>query len=125
LKKPKHLRPPQDFRVTSLEWELDIERRHRDAGFAPVTDEVIRRRFSQFAEFLAANEMIADPDSCRSELLTELRNAHLTNEGFYFVQQFHGRWLDRSHKDRGAEAERRILEKWYRKFEEEFEVPVS
>ncbi len=127
-KKPKHLRPDKDFRVTSIDWEIDIERRHREAGFEPVPLEVLHRRFFQFIEFLQSREMTTRIIlKSLSELTekTEFRNSDLTDKGFYFVQQYHGRWLDRTFKDKGEMKENGFLQKWYKQFEEEFEIPGS
>ena len=53
----KHQRPAEDFRVTSVAWELDIEARHRKAGFDPVEREVILRRFFSFVDFIQRHGM--------------------------------------------------------------------
>ena len=127
-KKPKHLRPAEDFRVSSIDWEIDIERRHRDAGFEAIDAEVLRRRFFQFIDFLQSQGMttrvILGSLSALAEN-SEFRNSDLNDKGFYFVQQYHGRWLNRTHKDKGEQKENEFLEKWYRQFEEDFEIPRS
>jgi hypothetical protein len=115
----KHQRPSEDFRVTSVAWELDNEARHRKAGFDPVGRDVILRRFYSFVDFIQQNDMMTrtiakaldDVDES-----TELRNHDLTNEGFDFVRLYHGKWLNRTHKDEGAAKEREFLEKWLHKF---------
>ena len=117
----KHQRPSEDFRVTTVAWELDIEARHRKAGFDPVGHEVILRRFFSFVDFIQQYGMttraiakgLDDVDES-----TELRNHDLTDEGFDFVRLYHGKWLNRTHKDGGAVKERAFLEKCLRKFRE-------
>jgi hypothetical protein len=117
----KHQRPAEDFRVTSAAWELDIEARHRKAGFDPVAREVILRRFFAFVDFIQHHGMttrtiakaLDDVDES-----TELRNHDLTDEGFDFVRLYHGKWLNRTHKDGGTAKERAFLEKWLQKFRE-------
>jgi hypothetical protein len=48
----KHPRPAHEFNVTSLTLERDIEHNHQRAGFEPIPDEVLVRRFWQFLRFL-------------------------------------------------------------------------
>jgi hypothetical protein len=47
---------------------------------------------------------------------TALCNSDLTDAGFYFTQRFHGRWLNRTNKDRGEQKEEAFLQKWFEKF---------
>jgi hypothetical protein len=118
MKKP-HLRPEKDFRVTSLAWEIDIEKRHVVAGFAPVPVDVIRRRYFQFLSFLQEHGMTARTVCLRLDdvgELSEWRNADLTDEGFYFAQKYHGRWLNRTRKDGGEAKEAAFLKKWLSEF---------
>lgn len=119
MKKP-HPRPSNDFRVTSLAWETDIEKRHTDAGFAPVAPEVIVRRFFQFLNFLQKHGMTTRTVCERIEDVkdvSEWKNSDLTDDGFYFTQQFHGRWHNRTRKDRGEEKEEGFLRKWLVEFQ--------
>ena len=118
----KHERPSKDFRISSVAWELDIEDRHRKAGFHPVAREVILRRFFTFIDFLQQSGMTSrtiakaldDVDDT-----TEFRNSDLTDEGFDFTRLYHGRWLNRMYKDGGAAKERAFLEKWLRRFRDD------
>ena len=117
----KHQRPSEDFRVTSVAWELDIEARHRKAGFDPVAREVILRRFFSFVDFIQQNGMTTRTIAKRLHDVddsTELRNSDLTDEGFEFVRLYHGKWLNRTHKDGGDAKERAFLDKWLHKFHE-------
>jgi hypothetical protein len=114
-----HIRPVEDFRISSVAWELDIEARHEKAGFDPVSRDTTLRRFFMWVDFLQQHRMttrtiakaLDDVDES-----TELRNHDLTDEGFDFVRHYHGRWLNRSGKDSGAEKERKFLDKWLKKF---------
>ncbi|CAN5582887.1 hypothetical protein BH11PLA2_BH11PLA2_34770 [soil metagenome] len=95
--------------------ELDIVARHCNAGFDPLSRELIFRRFFTFVDFLQQHGMttrtiakgLEDVDES-----TELRNHDLTDEGFDFGRLYHGRWLERMYKDRGDAKERAFLDKW-------------
>jgi hypothetical protein len=110
----RHERPTEDFRVSSVCWELASEAQHRSAGFAPVPREVILRRFFTFIDFLHQHGMttrviakaLDDVDDS-----SEFRNRDLTDEGFEFVRRFHGKWLNRLYKDKGDHKEREFLVK--------------
>lgn len=115
----KHPRPTNDFTVTSLAWERDFEQHHQRAGFPPIPDEVLVRRFWQFLRFLQQHRLTSRVVAANAAELsadTALRNSDLTDEGFYFIQRFHGRWLNRSRKDSGETKEDKFLTKWYHQF---------
>jgi hypothetical protein len=117
--KKNHPRPEKDFRVTCVTWELDIERRQVDGGFAPVAREIIIRRYFQFLDFLQRHHMTTRVICSAATHLTgesEWRNSDLTDEGFYFTQRYHGRWLDRKRKDTGEANEEKFLQKWLNEF---------
>jgi hypothetical protein len=121
----KHLRPEKDFTVTSLASERDIERRHREAGFPGVPDEIIVRRFWQFLRFIQHRGLtVRTVASSLADVSdnTTLRNSDLTDEGFYFIQRFHGRWLNRTRKDCGEPKEDAYLTRWYDQFLLQHEV---
>lgn len=125
-KKPKHLRPKEDFTITSLAWQLDIEKRHCDAGFPAVQGDVLKRRYLQFIRFLYDHGMLSKITEASILNLTDghqLLNSHVNDQGFYFIQQHHGAWVSRTHKDKGEEAELRFLEKWHKAFSQDFEIP--
>lgn len=118
-KKRQHQRPPHDFRVTSVSWELENEARHREGGFEAVEREVILRRFFAFVDFLQQQGMTARAILHVLEEVSEvseLRNLDLTDEGFEFVQLYHGKWLNRLHQDRGDLQERAWLARCLQKF---------
>ena len=115
----QHQRPAEDFRISSVAWELDIEARHRAGGFDPIPREVVVRRFFAFVDFLQQNGMTARTVAVALDDVdesTELRNRDLTDRGFAFVRQYHGKWLNRMYKDGGDAKERGFLEKWYQTF---------
>jgi hypothetical protein len=113
------LRPVQDFKITSVQWHIQIEANHRQAGFAEVEYSVIQRRFWQLLNFLGQRGYLTKPapaslDNVNSK--TELLNSDLNDEGYAFVQRFEGKWVDRLYKDKGEQAEWRFLEKWHAQF---------
>jgi hypothetical protein len=112
-------RPDHDFKIASVQWHVDIEAKHRQAGFHEVQFEVIQRRFWQLLSFLAEHGYMVKPvpaESGEVGLSTVLMNFDLSDEGYSFVQRYEGKWVDRLYKDKGADAERRLLEKWHAKF---------
>ena len=119
MKKQWPPRPERDFRITSVEWSLAGAKTHRDAGFAPIHQDVLIRRFYQMLHFLQSNGLatrivagsVAD---VRPE--TELRNSDLTDIGYAFAQRYVDRWAERAHKDAGEVGEAKFLAKWYREF---------
>jgi hypothetical protein len=119
MKEP-HPRAANDFRVTSLAWEIDIEKRYMEAGFDLVAREIIVRRYFQFLNFLQKHGMTTRTVCARIEDVddkSEWKNSDLTDEGFVFTQRFHGRWLNRTRKDRGEEKEEPFLRKWLADFQ--------
>jgi len=115
----KHPRPTYEFAITSLAWQRDIEANYQRGGFEPIPDEVIVRRFWQFLCFiqlhgLTTRTVASSPTELSDD--TILHNSDLTEEGFYFIQRFHGRWLNRTRKDRGETKEESFLIKWYDQF---------
>jgi hypothetical protein len=119
MKKQWPPRPEHDFKIGSVQWDIDIEANHRQAGFPEVKYEVIQRRFWQLLNFLAEKGyMIKSVPAALEEVVpsTALMNLDLSEEGYSFVQRHEGKWVDRLYKDKGAEAERKLLEKWHAKF---------
>ena len=115
----KHPRPSHEFTVTSLAWEREIEANYRRAGFDPIPDAVLLRRFWQFLRFIQQHGLTTRTLATSTADLsddTALCNSDLTDEGFYFIQRFHGRWLNRARKDRGEAREAAFLTKWYDQF---------
>jgi hypothetical protein len=116
---PKHhTRPTDDFTVTRFAWDLEIEENHRQAGFPEVPREVLARRFWQFLRFMQQRGLTTRIVTRSLEDIseqTELRNGDLTDAGFYFIRRFHGRWADRTRKDKGEQKEETFLQKWYDK----------
>lgn len=115
---PKHQRPKDDFRITSLAWELDIVDRFTKGGFDPLPRELVVRRFFDFIDFLQQHGLTTRTVVAGEAQVTEaseLRNSDLTEEGFEFARLYHGKWLDRLYKDTGREKEKQYLEKWFAK----------
>ena len=108
-------RPSDDFRITSFAWQLENEANHRNAGFPPVTQAVLARRFWQYLQFnqlhgLTARIIVNRVEEITSD--TELRNCDLTPEGYCFAQRFCDKWVARMYKDAGEAAEEKVLGKW-------------
>jgi hypothetical protein len=115
----EHKRPSEDFRVTSVAWELDIEARHRKAGFDPIGREVILRRFFAIVDLMQRHGMATWTIAKSLDDIDEssdLRNSDLTDDGFHFLRLYHGKWLNRMHKDGGEAKECAVLEQWLQKF---------
>ena len=112
-------RPAQDFKITSVQWHIEIEANHRQAGFAEVEYGVIQRRFWQLLNFLEQLGYLTRPAPASLDNVdssTELLNSDLNDDGYAFVQRFEGKWADRLYKDKGEEAEWKFLEKWHARF---------
>ena len=115
----KHPRPSHEFTVTSLAWEREIEANYRRAGFAPIPDDVLLRRYWQFLRFVQQHGLTTRTLATSAADLaddTTLCNSDLTDESFHFIQRFHGRWLNSARKDRGEAREEAFLTKWYDQF---------
>ena len=127
-KVPKHLRPKSDFRINCLQQSLDIEKAHQKAGFEAIPYEIVARRYFQFISFLQSKNLTSRvllENIASVSGSSELRNHDLTEEGFYFIQQYHDRWAGRLYKDKGHAKESEFLEKWYLKFKSEFSIQNS
>jgi hypothetical protein len=112
-------RHAQDFKITSVQWHVEIEANHRQAGFAKVEYDIILRRFWQLLHFLEQRGYLTKPAPASLDKVdsrTELRNSDLNEDGYAFVQRFGGKWVDRLYKDKGEQAEWKFLEKWHARF---------
>jgi hypothetical protein len=119
--KPLPPRPAKDFTICSIEWDLYIVERHTKAGFDPIPDGVVYRRFFQFLDFIQRHGFtVRAVAASLSDVnrTTALRNSDLTDEGFSFIQYAEPRWCERLYKDRGAEKEIAFLERWFQKYQE-------
>ena len=99
----KHLRPAHEFTVTSLAWERDIEAKYRRAGFAPIPDEVLVRRFWQFLRFiqqygLTTRTLANSPDELTDD--ATLRNSDLTDKRGLLLHSTLSRALAQPHSQR-------------------------
>ena len=121
MKKALPPRPEKDFTVCSIAWDLDNVQRHTNAGFDPIPDSIVYRRFFQFLAFIqnhgftvrtiAATLAEVTPD-------TALRNFDLTDDGFRFIQYAQPRWCKRLHKDTSATKELAFLERWFQTYQQ-------
>ncbi len=67
-------RPEKDFRISSVQWQLDSEAKHRVAGFAPMSAEVICRRYWQLIDFLQTGGLTVRKIVSSVEDIRQLRN---------------------------------------------------
>jgi hypothetical protein len=112
-------RPAGDFWITDLKSELDTASRFAEAGFDPVPDGVVRLRLFLLYDFLWSRGLLRERLAAGLEHVTSeaaLWNRHLTDDGYYFLQQFLPRWQRRLLKHTTEAKERAFLEKWYRQF---------
>src|SRR5687767_5866474 len=112
-------RPAYDFRVTSVQWEMETEAMRRALGCAPVPREVVMRRFFTFVSFLQSRGLttgVVAESLGRVHEFSELTNADLTDEGYEFVSACHWRWVNRMGRDAGDARERVLLDGWLRQF---------
>ena len=109
----RYLRTDKDFVVESIAGLKDIVQRHTVAGFEHIPDSIINRRFFQLLKFLQ-NNMLTVPALGVDSI--ELKNSHLNDKGFYFLQYALSKWEDRLYKDQGEEKEWLFLVKWYNTF---------
>jgi len=120
MKRPLPLRPEKDFTVCSIAWDLDIVRRHTQAGFDHIPDSVVYRRFFQFLDFIQRHGFtVRTVAASLAEVSTStaLCNSDLTDDGFRFIQHAEPRWASRLYKDCGEQKELKFLEKWLQTFE--------
>ena len=117
----RYPRTENDFVIDSIAGLKDVIDKYTVAGFENIPDTIIYRRFYQLIEFLQVNNLtqcILYSDISEITIQSDLKNSHLNNKGFYFLQYALEKWENRFSKDRGEEKERKFLEKWYKKFTE-------
>ena len=115
----KFERPADDFWVTDLKSDLNIVRQHTAAGFAPIPSDVVRLRLFILYDFLWGNGLLKEQLATRPEDVeadTTLRNRHLTDDGYYFLQRYLPRWQGRLYKHTTEVKERGFLDKWHEQF---------
>ena len=115
----KFQRPANDFWISDLKSDLDIVRRHTDAGFDPIAKEVIQLRLFILYDFLWGKGLLVEQLAEQIEDIkpdTALWNRHLTPDGYDFLQKYLPRWQSRSYKHTTEVKERGFLDKWYQQF---------
>ena len=117
----KHFdRPAKDFWITDLKSDLDIVATHTSAGFTEVEADVVRLRIFILFDFLWSKDLLTEQLAASPEDVVPglaLRNRHLTEDGYYFLQRYLPRWQRRLYKHTAEAKERAFLEKWYGEFE--------
>jgi len=115
----KYLRPDNDFWITDIKSTLDIVERHTQAGFPPIPESIVRLQLFLLFDFLYQKGFITDRLAASAQDLkidTSLRNQHLTEDGYYFLQKYLPRWQDRLYKYTNEAKELGFLEKWYQQY---------
>ena len=116
----RYERPSGDFWITDLKSELEIVAAHTRAGFAAIPRDVVRLRLFMLFDFLHGKGLLNRRLAPSADSVTPtlaLRNQHLTDAGYYFLQRYHPRWQGRLYKHTNEARERAFLEKWYAEFE--------
>jgi hypothetical protein len=115
----RYPRTNKDFVIESIAGLKAIVQQQALAGFEPIADAVIFRRFFQLVTFLQdhhlSTRLLFEKQTQVTEN-SELRNSHLNDKGFYFLQYALGKWEDRLYKDQGEEMEWKFLERWHKAF---------
>jgi hypothetical protein len=116
-RKPFPHRPEKAFRVGAVSWNLQNVARHVNAGFAPMSDDIVRVHYYRYWQFLRAQgyllkEVPPEPRGWDGELWS----TDLTLEGYRFAQYSHDRWIGRILKFRDAPSDLVCLTKWHAKF---------
>lgn len=115
----KYLRPQNDFWITDLKSTLDIVERHTQAGFPHIPEDIVRLQLFMLFDFLYQQGFLTERLAASAQDLqpdAALRNRHLTEDGYYFLQKYLPRWQDRLYKFTNEAKERGFLEKWYQQF---------
>lgn len=118
-RRPFPPRSEKAFRIGAVRWNLENVATHVRAGFAPVSDELVRAHFFRYVEFLQRQNYLLRPIVRALQevtLETELRSDDLTLEGFRFVQYSHDRWIGRILKFADTPKEYAYLERWHQAF---------
>ena len=118
--KRKYPRTEDDFIIENVSGLLNIVKKHTDAGFDDIPLSIIYRRFYQLIKFLQDNNLtirILYEDLQEITNESELRNSHLNDKGFYFLQYSLTKWEVRLYKDAGEKKEWQYLEKWFITFQ--------
>ena len=128
MKNP-HPRTDRNFTVESVEWDLDIVRRHAEAGFDDIPKPEVMSHFWILIDFLqsmglTSRTVVANWEEMTGQ--TRLQNTDLTDRGFFFfLQRYHEKHMGRLHKRDSEEKAREFLVKWFQQFTKEEAEPSA
>jgi len=111
------LRPEKPFRIGTVSWNLQNVAKHVEAGFTPVPDEMVRRHYYRYWQYLKARRYLLKnippgPENWHGELWS----TDLSLEGYRFAQYSHDRWIGRILKFKDAPSDIAYLDRWHAKF---------
>ena len=116
-RKPYPLRPEKPFRIGTVSWNLQNVARHVKAGFAPMSDDLVRLHYFRYWQFLKARGyLLKDIPPEPAGWNGELWSTDLTLEGYRFGQYSHDRWIGRILKFRDEPSDLAFLDRWHEKF---------
>ena len=106
--------------IDKLSWHFEIEKRHREAGFDPVSHDFLTDRFQMYInwmkeEFILKPEFKVPQNSIEN---IEIRKNDFTVLGWGFCQKYHDKFIDRMYKSKTIEDDQRFLNKWLLKYKE-------
>jgi len=116
-RKPYPLRPEKAFRIGTVAWNLQNVATHVKAGFAPVSDTLVRLHYFRYWQFLKERgyllkELPSDPHDWNGELWS----TDLSLEGYRFGQYSHDKWIGRVLKFKDTPSDLGYLGRWHTKF---------
>jgi hypothetical protein len=109
-------RPDKDFTCQYVKWTIDIAKNHTNAGFAEVPRAAIIQHHWVLLDFLQSNQLTKHVVSPSLESITDetkLTNFDLTEDGYYFLQNYLQKHSGRLYKRDSLEKSRSFLEKWF------------
>ncbi len=119
MAKKKFLRPTNEFTVRWVMWDLENVKRHTDAGFDDIPQDAVVDQFWVLIEFLQVNHLtVTTVVHSRDEMTsdTKLMNSDITDDGYYFLQKYSGRYIGRLHNRDSVEKSRAYLSKWFQDY---------
>jgi hypothetical protein len=105
----------QSAKIDWLGLHLDFEKTHSDAGWEKVPDELVRKRYVLYHQWLAANKLIlADP--AKIDENHQLYMSQVTPIGKKFLKIYHDRFISKMDPHRTLEDDQKYLEKSLKTF---------
>jgi hypothetical protein len=98
---------------------LEIVKIHTDAGFEDIPRPEVIQNFWILIEFLQSNHLTKRLVAASLEEMsdeTRLCNFDLTDDGYYFLQKYLGRYHGRLYKRDTVQKSKQFLTKWLNEF---------